>query len=101
MDGRRNNARTFLFLSPTRHPRLSDNHGRLQSALSRVYLPVSTLSARFRFPGQLELRINQDERHGCLWIDIFSVQLHCARPILDLRDVEDGELKRFADLLRG
>src|SRR5436190_5867444 len=34
MDGRRNDARTFLFLSPTRHARLSHNHGRLQSALS-------------------------------------------------------------------
>src|SRR5256885_6745981 len=36
---------------------------------------------KLRFPGQLELRIDQDERHGCLWLDIFSAQLHRARPI--------------------
>ena len=50
---------------------------------------------------EIELRIEQDQRHRRDGIDFAPVQFQRARPIFDLRNIEHGELQRFADLLRG
>src|SRR4029077_2248670 len=54
----------------------------------------------FGFAAQFEFRIDQDDRHCALRIDIFATELECAWPVFDRRNIEYGELQRLTDLLR-
>ena len=51
--------------------------------------------------GRLEHRVDQDQRHVVLGIDRLALDPHLARAFLDAGDVDDGDLQRLADLLRG